>query len=187
MNVAALARDAGVARQTIAGYVQILHDTLVATTLGAFEAKLRVRERSHPKLYWFDAGIVRALKHQTGTVSPEERGALLEGFVFMLLRFYRERTDLCANMGYWAPREAATTEVDFVLARGKELLAIEVKATQKLRPADLRGLRAIAELQGLVRRVLVFLGPRALKTPDGVDVLPLAEFAKRLQLGTLWP
>jgi len=187
MNIAALARDAGVARQTIAGYVQILHDTLVATTLGAFEAKLRVRERSHPKLYWFDSGIVRALKHQTGTVSPEERGALLEGFVFMLLRFYQERTELFSNMGYWAPREAATTEVDFVLARGKELLAIEVKATQQLRPADLRGLRAIAELRGLVRRVLVFLGPRALKTPDGVDVLPLAEFAKRLQLGTLWP
>ncbi len=187
MNLASLARDAGVARQTITGYIHILHDTLVATTLGAFEAKLRVRERSHPKLYWFDAGIVRALKHQRGTVSPEERGALLEGFVFMLLRFYRDRAELFSNIGYWAPREAATTEVDFVLARGKEHLAIEVKATGQLRPSDLRGLRAIAELPGLVRRLLVFLGPRTLKTPDGVDVWPLTEFAKRLQLGTLWP
>src|SRR5262249_34453636 len=54
LNVASLARDAGVARQTVAGFVEILEDTLLATTLGAFEARLRVRERRHRKLYLFD-------------------------------------------------------------------------------------------------------------------------------------
>jgi uncharacterized protein len=52
INIAGLARDAATARTTVEAYLGILQDTLVATLLPAFEAKLRVRERQHPKLYW---------------------------------------------------------------------------------------------------------------------------------------
>jgi predicted AAA+ superfamily ATPase len=187
LNMSSLARDAGVARQTIAGYVQVLEDTLLGFTLGAYEGKLRVRERRHPKFYLFDAGVARALKRQLGPVSAEERGSLLEGLVLMLLRLYRERDSLFDDVAYWAPGEAHKTEVDFVLSRGKEKLAVEVKATRTMRPGDLRGLRAIAELHGLARRVLVFLGPRPLATPDGIDAWPFEVFARALADGALWP
>jgi predicted AAA+ superfamily ATPase len=146
LNAAALARDAGVARQTIDGYLEILQDTLLATLLRAFEPKLRVRERRHAKLYFFDAGVVRALKRQLNAVTAEESGVLFEGYVYSLLRFYRERTELCDEVTYWAPSEAQHTEVDFVLSRGEEHLAIEVKTSRTLRPSDVKGLRAIAEL-----------------------------------------
>jgi predicted AAA+ superfamily ATPase len=187
LNASALSRDAGVARQTVQDYLQILEDTLIARTLGAFEARLRVRERRAPKLYLFDPGVARALRHQLGPLHAEERGALLEGFVHTLLCFYAERSGLYDSIGYWAPAEARTTEVDFVLTRGRVALAVEVKATRTLRPADVRGLRAVAELPGLVRRVLVFLGPERLKTSDGIDVLPFAAFAEELASGELWP
>jgi uncharacterized protein len=187
LNTSSLARDAAVARQTVGGYVQVLEDTLLASVLGAYEANLRVRERRHPKFYLFDAGVARALKRQLGPVTAEERGSLLEGFIFMLLRFYRERASLCDDIAYWAPAEAHKTEVDFVLSRGREKLALEVKATRTLRPSDLRGLRAIAELRGLARRILVFLGPRPLVAPDGIEVWPFDVFAQALAAGTLWP
>jgi predicted AAA+ superfamily ATPase len=64
MNVAGLARDAGVARTTVNGYVEIFEDTYLVTRLPGYEAKLRVRERRHPKFYWTDPGIVRAMKRQ---------------------------------------------------------------------------------------------------------------------------
>jgi predicted AAA+ superfamily ATPase len=51
VNMAGLARDAATAQTTIEGYLGILQDTLLATLLPAFEAKLRVRERQHPKVY----------------------------------------------------------------------------------------------------------------------------------------
>ena len=35
-----------------------------AQLLQPYEAKLRVKERKHPKLYWTDAGTVRAMKRQ---------------------------------------------------------------------------------------------------------------------------
>lgn len=72
VNIAGIARDAGVARTTVSGYLEILEDTLLATRLPAFEARLRVRERKHPKLYWTDPGLVRAVKRQLGPVTEEE-------------------------------------------------------------------------------------------------------------------
>ncbi len=61
LNVSSLARDAGVARTTVQGYLQILEDTLFTFQVPAYEARLRVRERRHPKLYWVDPGLVRAV------------------------------------------------------------------------------------------------------------------------------
>jgi hypothetical protein len=50
LPVAGLARDAGVARTTVDGYLGILADTHLAWLLPAFEGRLRVKERRHPKL-----------------------------------------------------------------------------------------------------------------------------------------
>jgi predicted AAA+ superfamily ATPase len=186
LNASSLARDAGVARTTVLGYLSILEDTLLATTLPAFEARLRVRERKHPKLYWIDPGLVRALKRARGPVLPEERGPLLEGFVLTLLRLYAELKRLPLDaLGYWAPAEARTTEVDFILSSGRERTAIEVKSTRRVRDADLRGLRAIADLPGLKRRMLVCLAPADGRTHDGIAILRIDGFLERLDAGML--
>lgn len=86
INIAGLARDAGVARTTVHGYVEILEDTYLVTLLPGYEARLRVKERKHPKLYWTDPGIARAMKRQLHEPAAEERGALLEGWVLGRLR-----------------------------------------------------------------------------------------------------
>ena len=81
VNVAGIARDAGVARTTVQGYLDILVDTLLAYRLPAYETRTRVRERRQPKLYWVDPGVVRAVKRQLGEVTEEERGPLPESWV----------------------------------------------------------------------------------------------------------
>lgn len=62
------------------------------------EARLRVRERKHPKRYWCDPGLVRAMKRSTGQVLPEERGTLFEGLVAQLLRAYRDYADFSGRI-----------------------------------------------------------------------------------------
>jgi len=141
INISGIARDAVTARATVEGYVGILEDTLLATRLPAFEARLRVRERHHPKLYWVDSGVVRAARRDLGAVGAEERGPLFEGFVLTLLRAHHEVSELYDDIAYWAPAEARTTEVDFVLRRGREQLAIEVKASSRFSNERLVGLR----------------------------------------------
>lgn len=180
LNVAGLARDAGVARVTVSGYLEILEDTHLAWRLPAYEAKLRVKERKHPKLYWVDAGVVRAVKRQLHPPAAEERGALLEGWVATLLRAYGALRGLYDELYYWAPAQGGT-EVDFVLQRGRELVAIEVKAASLLTSHHFTGLRAIAELPGVRRRLVVFLGERAFNSPDGIEALPVSDFLQELE------
>ena len=187
VNVTALARDAATSRSTVDGYLRILRDTLMATLLPAFEPRLRARERRHPKLYWTDAGVVRAAKRQLGDVTAEERGALVEGLVLTVLRAHNDRGELFDDIGYWAPAQARATEVDFLLRRGRDYVAIEVKAHARHAPPQLAGLRAIADLPHLVRRVLVYLGERPLRTEDGIDVWPLAEWLDAVAANRLWP
>jgi predicted AAA+ superfamily ATPase len=187
VNVSGIARDCGVARTTVEGYLEILEDTLLTFRLPAFEARLRVRERRHPKLYWVDAGLVRAAKRQLGSVAVEERGPLFEGLVLHLLRAYGEEQELFDEVFYWAPAQAAHTEVDFLLRRGREYLAVEVKSQDRFATSMAAGLRAIGELRGMTRRVLVYRGTRSLKTEDGIEVWPFERFDATVATGRLWP
>ena len=186
LNVAGIARDAGVARTTVTGYLDVLEDTLLTWRLPAFEARLRVRERRRPKLYWVDPGLVRAVKRQFGPVSAEERGALFEGWVLSLLRAHAEEQPMFDDIHYWAPVES-NTEVDFLLRRDTEYLAIEAKAARRYNTALLKGLRAIDGLPHLIRRVLVHDGRRAFRTEDGIDVWPVKRFLEALRADRLWP
>jgi len=186
LNVAGLARDAGVARGTVSGYLSILEDTLMAFFLPPFEGRLRVRERRHPKLYWVDPGLPRALKGQFGPPGAEERGHLFEGWIASLLRAYRDYRGLFDDWHYWASGGGSAVEVDFLLRRGEMLVALEVKAAGKFSESALRGLRAVAELGGLKRRILVYLGNRRLETADGIQVLPLGAFLDLVQSGDLF-
>ncbi len=183
INVSAVARDSGVTRTTVDDYLTILDDTLLTWRLPGFEAKLRVRERKHPKLYWLDAGIVRAAKKQLGPVALEERGALFEGWVATLLRAWDQYRGLFDDLSYWAPTEGPQAEVDFLLRRGHRFIAVEAKSSSRLRPDDLKGLLAIEPLKGLERRILVYPDTATLKTKEGIEVMGFDAFNKLIERG----
>ena len=177
INITGIARDAGVARTTIAGYLDVLEDTLLSFRLYGYEAKLRLRERKLPKLYWADPGIVRAVRKRFGDLHPEEDGALFEGFVLQTLRANIAYQSLPDDIYYWASSEAKSVEVDFLVKREDSLVAIEAKSGTRFCEGWCRGLRAVASLDGLCRRIIVYPdGPR-LRTDDGIDILPFREFA----------
>ncbi|MCP4656126.1 MAG: ATP-binding protein [bacterium] len=187
VNVSAIARDSGTARTTVTGYIEILEDTLLAWRLSAFEARLRVRERKHPKLYWIDPGLARAVKKQLGPLGIEERGALLEGWIHTLLRTYGQERELWEEIFYWSPLQARGVEVDFLLRRGNELLALEVKAASTFSRSQLSGLKAIGDLPEVVRRVLVYTGRHELKVSQDIEVWPVERFLDALANDRLWP
>ena len=84
------------------------------------------------------------------------------------------------EMYYWAPAGGVETEVDFLLLRNREFVAVEVKSGRIFSEKWCKGLRAIAELKGLQRRIVVYpLGP-VLRTEDGIDGMPFDYFANLL-------
>ena len=127
------------------------------------------------------------MKRLHGPIAPEERGALIEGWVLHLLRAHGEEGGLFDELHYWAPHPANRTEIDFLLRRGGELAAIEVKSQPRYHTGMLPGLRAVAELPGVVRRVLVYGGERCFRTGDGIDVWSTARLHQALAENALWP
>ncbi len=179
VNVTNMAREAGIARTTAIGYLDILEDTLLCFRVPGLEARLRVRERKLPKWYWCDPGLVRAMKRSAGPVLPEEKGALFEGLVAQLLRAYRDYHGIYNDIAYWSGG-GRETEVDFILTRGDRRVAIEVKSGARFHEKWCRGLRAVEPLSGLVRRFLVYPEGPELRTEDGIEVVPLARFTELL-------
>ena len=186
INGSGIARDAGVARTTVQGYLGILEDTLLVHRLPAYDSRLRVRERRAPKLYWVDPGIVRAVKRQFGEPAAEERGALLESWVLTTLRAHAVEAELYDSLFFWASHQRKS-EVDFLLERDGELLGVEVKATDRYHTGLLKGLRVMGPLPGVVRRVLVYTGERPFRSADGIEIWPARHFAERVAAGDLWP
>lgn len=179
LNVSSLSRDAGVARATIQAYLEILHQTLLTFQLEAYRPRLRVKEVAHPKLYWADAGLVRAFKRHLGPVQAEERGALFEGWVAQTLRAMDDYLGLFDEWFYWSAHgSAGTIEVDFVLRQGKRLIAVEAKAGERFKPEMLKGLKAIRELPGVRRRILVYGGRDTWTTDEGIEVLSPEAFVR---------
>lgn len=185
LNVTAIARDAAVSRTTVEGYLSVLEDTLVARRLSAFSPKLRVKERRLPKLFWVDPGLVRATQRRFTSPEGAERGHLFEGWLLGLLEAHNVHHQLFEEISYWSPHQS-NLEVDFVLRRGGEFIAIEAKATRRFLGRQAKGLVAFGELVGVRRRIMVYLGAHRLATDSGIEVLPLPEFLDELAEDRLW-
>ncbi|MGH8134662.1 MAG: ATP-binding protein, partial [Steroidobacteraceae bacterium] len=60
LNLAAVSRDCQVSRKTAEGYLEILEDLLLGFRLEVFSKRAKREVASHPKFYFFDAGVFRA-------------------------------------------------------------------------------------------------------------------------------
>lgn len=127
------------------------------------------------------------MKKLHGPIAPDERGTLLGGWVLHLLRVHGEEGRLFADLHYWAAHSGDRTEVDFLLRRGNEFVAIEVRSRPRYHTGMLPGLRAVDALAGTVRRVLVYDGKRSFRTADGIGVWTFDRLHHALAGNTLWP
>ena len=117
------------------------------------------------------------------SLSDEERGQLLESYVFHELLAHAADASVGGEFSYW--RTVAGNEVDFIWQRGAKRVAIEVKATRRWRSEYDRGLLALADAKlSPTRRFGVYLGTEALARDFG-KVLPLPMFLEQLADGSI--
>jgi predicted AAA+ superfamily ATPase len=184
-NTSGIARDAAVSRQTVQNYFDILVDTLLGQWLQPWKLKRATKQVAHPKFYLFDSGVARALSGRIPyPPTSEELGPLLETWILGELMAYVAYRQLGYTLHFW--RTPDGVEVDFLCETTKGYTAIEVKAAANWDRRFLRGLTRIGEELG-PRKVTcygVFLGSRAANW-DGVAVLPVLEFLRRLWQGDI--
>ena len=138
---------------------------------------------STSKFYLFDTGVIRAI---AGTIrdplQSEERGFLLETYLFHEMRAYQNATDCGGKFFYWCT--PSQSEIDFVWTRGPHTVGIEIKAASTWRSDSGDALKSLEREGKITKAIGVFLGPQALI--DGpIEVYPAMEFLRKLSAGKI--
>ena len=180
LNVAAAGRGLDADRKTIDGYVRLLEDLFLVQTLPAWGTTLRARAVKHPKTHLIDPGLaarlLRTSEAKLATLEPAaltEFGHLLETFVHGELRKQASWLEEPLTFGHW---KADDDEVDVVVELDDgRILAIEVKANQRISTGDLRGLRKLREALGprFLGGIAFSTGSRSYTAEDRLHVLPI--------------
>jgi uncharacterized protein len=179
LNVANVARECEVERKTVATYIEILEDLLLAFRVPVFTRRAKRETSTHPKLFLFDAGVFRSMRPKGPLDRPEEiDGAALEGLVAQHLRAWLAYRDADAALYFWRTRSGA--EVDFVVYGAAGFWAIEVKNKDRIRSEDLRGLEAFGTDYPQAELVLLYRGTRR-ERRGRVWILPVGHFLRGLQ------
>ena len=174
LNMNGIARDSQVGRKAVEGYVSVLEDVLLAQKLPVFSKRAKRKLVAHPKFYFFDAGVYRALRPAGPLDSPHEiDGIALENLVMQHLMAWNAYTGNGSKLFYW--RTKSGVEVDFVVYGEDMLKAIEVKNSNNIRPADLKGLLAFKEDYPEVECLFLYRGTEKLMI-NGILCMPVNLF-----------
>jgi predicted AAA+ superfamily ATPase len=178
LNVSEVARECAVERKVVESYFEILEDLLIGYRLPVFLKRAKRRLVAHPKFYFFDAGVFRALRPKGPLDRPEEvDGAACETLVFQELLATNDALDLGYKLFYW--RSAAQQEVDFILYGARGLFAFEVKRTARVSGIHLRGLRAFLKDYPMAKAYFLFGGRRRARE-GSIDCLPMEAALRKL-------
>ncbi len=179
LNISNVARESEVERKVIENYITILEDILLAERLKIFTKRAQRALVSHPKFYLFDTGVFRTLRPGGPLDSPHEiDGAALEGLVFQHLRAYNAYQSHPFQIYFWRSRSGV--EVDFILYGQQNIFAIEVKNSNKIRPADLRSLQEFRHDYPSSHAIMLYRGSERL-IRNSILCLPCENFFKRLK------
>lgn len=173
LNISQIARDASLDRKVVDSYFSILEDLLIGYRLPPFTKRAKRRIVQHPKFYYFDAGVYRAIRPRGPLDTPEEaEGASLETLVLQELRAINDALGFNYKLFYW--RTSDGTEVDFVLYGEQGLLAFEIKRSRHYSGHDLKGLRAFRKDYPMARCHLLYGGTHE-REDNGIRILPIQD------------
>lgn len=178
LNLSNVARECAVDRKTLDGYLSVTEDLLLSHRLPVFAKRAKRELSAHAKLYLFDAGVFRSLRPKGPLDSPEEiDGQALESLVFQHLRAWVGHRGHRESLHFWRTRTG--TEVDFVVYGESTFLALEVKNSNRIQSADLRGLAAFQSDYPEARCVLLYRGTER-RMEKGILCLPIETFLRRV-------
>lgn len=162
-------------RFSVHRFFEILEDTLLGQRISSWTFDENLKSVKHPKFYFFDNGVMNGIHRQFEPTSFE-LGLCCETIIYNQILALLSYTNKPFNISYF--RTHSGVEVDFIVEFGKSLLAIEVKATDKLGADDVRHLKWLKEKHSKLEVVLLHFGKKNFKV-DGVWCLNWLEGLKK--------
>src|SRR5205085_5870184 len=171
LDFAKMGSLAAVSQKTSSRFFEILEDTLIVNHLNAYAVNETRRLVRHPKFYFFDNGVLNGLL-KNFTLSEDRRGFLFEHFIVNQIMTANFIMGEPARLSTY--RTEAGSEVDLIVEKDGDALALEIKSRSRLTTADFSGLTSFSSLRrrgGKRKLVLLYTGSRAY-IEGAVAVLP---------------
>ncbi len=180
INASTIAEYAGVSSQTVAEYITILEDTLIAWRLPGWHASRTKQLRTSPKLILFDNGVATALRGELGIESIESSsryGKMFEARVIQECFRINDYETCDLKFSYW--RTNNDIEVDLIVSRGagRPLAAIEIKSSTAPEEKHVSALKRFAQDYPSVPQFCVCQTPRCYKI-GRVTVIPFDDLGE---------
>lgn len=173
LNMSNIARDVGVARSTVQGFFEILRDTLLGWFLPPYRPRAKVKEIAHPKFYFFDCGVIRALRHETRyELLQPALGHLFETWFLNEVRILNQIELLGAELFYW--RTESGNEVDLIVVQGNKRIGFEIKSTDSWDKSYNTGLLTLLETKMIDKAYGIYTGDRKL-VMGPIEIWPYAQ------------
>ncbi len=181
LNVAKAAEAVGVSRATAESHLRLLEDLFLVVRLPAWGKTLRSRVNSKPKTHLVDSGLAARLLRlnpdRLTTIDPAaltEFGHLLETFVIGEIRKQASWLSEPVALGHWRTSDGA--EVDLVIESDDgTVIGLEVKAGERARSAEFRGLEQLRDVLGprFTAGIILTTGRHSYTYADRLHVMPI--------------
>lgn len=146
INYENIAKDASIGAGSVRNYFHILTDTLIGFFLPSYHTSKRKRQKTAPKFYFHDLGLVRALQNTlkiTPQIGTYEFGKLFETFVINEIIKINEYTK--SRFEFSHLRVDNRLEIDLIVERpGGKTMLIEIKSKDRVDERDAKALALFA-------------------------------------------
>lgn len=178
LNRDELAKQTGVDTKTILAWLGLLENSYIIFQLQPWYNNLNKRIIKSPKLFFYDTGLLchlLGIKSVTALQQNNAYGAIFENWIISELRKNNFNSGL--NDGMYFFRDSTGNEVDLIMERDGETIAIEIKASKKFDNSMVRGLNYWQKYQPKSHCMLIHGGTTHKMMNDKLSVLPWTEIA----------
>lgn len=178
LNKSDIARDAGIEIKTLDNYLNLLKMVYQIYILMPYSRNISKRFIKTGKLFFADSGI---LTHLLGISTKKDfmespnKGSIFETFVFSEIMKAARYSDKPTNIFFY--RTFDRKEIDFIIERGKNIVAIEVKFSKTVTQDDFRYISALDKSIGNLKAgYVLYMGEGILPFGKKLFALPASVF-----------
>jgi len=173
LNISELARDAKLNVMTTSRYLDLLEVSCVISRIPPHLGNPASRLIKSPKVYISDSGLASYIAGIRDRRRTPLSGALFECYVMQNIMSILAAHAPETVLSFWHIQ--GRHEIDFILERPDETIAIEVKYGSRWHENDLKGLKVYLETAKQCRAaILAYNGSETYKINDRLFVVPVA-------------
>jgi len=177
INYAKIGGEAAVSGQMVKGYFELLEDTLIGWHLSPWGRSLRKRIVRHPRFYFVDPGILRAILKRTAVPVGEndpEFGQLFEHLIINEVRALDSYLRRDLSLSFFRTEKGAEVDLIIETPAGKTI-AMEIKSARNPEARHMGGLRSFQALVPHAQCIIACRAERPYELDHGIKVLPWRE------------